>query len=68
MISNMTEPYIFCLDIQTPTEKDSSLLKLFQRWQKLTSFVGHLNNNKKETVWYWNDYKDDTTMHPLWEH
>ena len=68
MISNMTEDYILCGDIQIPTEKDSSLSKWLQRWQKLTSFVGHLNNNKKEPVWYWNDYKDDRTMHPLSGH
>ena len=27
MISNMKEPYIFCWDIQIPTEIDSSVLK-----------------------------------------
>ena len=68
MISKMTENYILCGDIQIPTEKNGSLSKWLQRWQKLTFFVGHLNNNKKETVWYWNDYKDDRTMHPLWGH
>ena len=40
MISNMKEPYIFCADIQIPTEIDSSVLKWLQRWQNLTFFVG----------------------------
>ena len=40
MISNMKEPYIFCSDIQIPTEIDSSVLKWLQRWHNLTFFVG----------------------------
>ena len=36
----MKEPYNFCWDIQIPTEKDSSVLKGLQRWQKVTFFVG----------------------------
>ena len=47
MISKMTEPYIICGDIQIPTEKDSSVLKWFQRSQNFTSFVGHSNPNWK---------------------
>ena len=37
----MKEPYIFCWDIQIPTEK---------------------------TVQYRNDFKDHSTLHPLWGH
>ena len=40
MISNMKEPYIFCWEIQIPTEKDSSVLKWLQRWQNFTFFLG----------------------------
>ena len=40
MISNMKEPYIFCWDIQIPTEKDSSVLKWLQRWQNFTFIEG----------------------------
>ena len=39
MITKMTELSILCGDIQIATEKDSSVLKWLQRWQKLTSFV-----------------------------
>ena len=38
--SKMKEPYIFCSDIQIPTEIDSSVLKWLQRWQNITFFVG----------------------------
>ena len=38
MISKMTEPYIICGDTQIPTEKDSSVLKWFQRLPSFTSF------------------------------
>ena len=44
MISKMTENDILFGDIQIPTEKETSLSKWLQRWQKITSFVGHLNN------------------------
>ena len=64
----LTEPYILFWEIQISTETDSWLSKWLQRWQKLTSFVGHLNNNKKKTVWFWNDHRNDRTMHPLWWH
>ena len=40
MISKITERYILWGEIQTPTKKDSLVLKWLQRWQKLTSFVG----------------------------
>ena len=40
MISKITELYILWAEIQTPTKKDSFVLKWLQRWQKLTSFVG----------------------------
>ena len=40
MITKMTEPYILCEGIQTPTEKDSSVLKWLQRWENVTFFVG----------------------------
>ena len=48
MISNMKEPYIFCWDIQIPTEIDSSVLKWLQRWQNLTFFVGTLKFRLKK--------------------
>ena len=40
IISNMKQPYTFFLDIEIPTEIDSSVLKWLQRWQNLTFFVG----------------------------
>ena len=47
MISNTKEPYIFCWDIQIPTEIDSSVLKWLQRWQNVTFFVGTFKFNWK---------------------
>ena len=58
----MTEPYILCGDNQIPidrtshlllghsnsTEKDSSVLKWFQRWRTLTFFVGAFKFQLKE--------------------
>ena len=40
MISKIRKPSILCLDIQILTEKDSSVLKLFQRLENHTFFVG----------------------------
>ena len=68
MITKMTEPYILCGDIQIPTEKDSSVIKWFQIWRNLTSFVGTFKFQLKKTVQYWNDYKDNRTLHSLWGH
>ena len=70
IISKMTEPYILCGDIQIPidrtshlllghsnsTEKDSSVLKWFLRWQTRTSFVVTFKSNWKrqfniEKIW-----------------
>ena len=42
MISKITELYIVWGEIQIPTEKDSLVLKLLQRWQNLTFFEGTL--------------------------
>ena len=68
MISKMTEPYIVCGDIQIPTEKDSSALTWFQRSQSFTSFEGRFRTQLRKTVQYWNDYKDDRTLHSLRGH
>ena len=68
MITKMTEPYILCGDIQIPTEKDRSVIKWFQIWRNLTSFVGTFKFQLKKTVQYWNDYKDNRTLHSLWGH
>ena len=68
MIPKMTVPYILCGDIQIPTEKDSSVLKWFQIWKNLTSFVGRFKFQLKKTVQYWNDYKDDRILHSFWGH
>ena len=68
MISKMTEPHILCGDIQIPTEKDSSVFKWFQICRNLTSFVGTFKFQLKRTIQYWNDYKDDRTLHSLWGH
>ena len=68
IITKMTEPYILCGDIQIPTEKDSSIFKWFQIWTNLTSFLGTFKFQLKKRVQYWNDYKDDRTLHSLWGH
>ena len=68
MISKMTEPYIVCGDTQIPTEKDSSLLKWFQKSQNFTSFERRFRPQIKKTGMYWNDYKDERTLHSLWGH
>ena len=82
MILKITKPYILCGDIQIPTEKDSLVLKSFQRWQNLTFFVGtfkfrltephifcwDIQIHLKKTVQYWNDFKDDGLEHLLWWH
>ena len=52
MISNMKEPYIFCWDIEIPTEIDSSVLKWLQRWQNLTFFVGTFKFQMKEAYFF----------------
>ena len=49
------------------TGKNSSVPKWFQKWQKLTSFLGTLKFQLKKTVQYWNDFKDHRTLHPLWD-
>ena len=65
MISTIKELYILCGDIQIPTEKHRLLLKWFQRWQNLTSFVGTLKFQLKKTVQHWHDFKDHRALHPL---
>ena len=40
MISKIAELFIPWGEIQTPTKKDSLVLKWLQIWQKLTPFVG----------------------------
>ena len=79
MITKMTEPYILWGDIQIPidrtshlllghsnsTGKNSSVPKWFQKSQKRTSFSGTLKFQLKNTVQYWNDFKDHRTLHPL---
>ena len=67
-IWKITKLYILCGAIQNPTEKDSSLTKWLQRWQNITLFAGTFNFHLKKTVQYWNDYKDDRTLHSLWGH
>ena len=62
-IWKITKLYILCGAIQNPTEKDSSLTKWLQRWQNITLFAGIFNFHLKKTVQYWNDYKDDRTLH-----
>ena len=59
MITKMTEVYILCLDIQIPTEIDSSVLKWCQKSQNFISFVGTFRFQLTKIVQYWNDYKDD---------
>ena len=49
-------------------KKDSSVFKWFQIWRNLTSFVRTFIFQLKKTVQYWNDYKDDRTLHSLWGH
>ena len=63
MITKMTEPYIFCGDIQIPTEKDSSVFKWFQIWRNLTYFVGTFKFQLKKTVQYLNNFKYEGTKH-----
>ena len=67
-IWKITKLYILCGAIQNPTEKDSSLTKWLQRWQNITLFAGTFNFHLKKTVQYWNDYKDDRTLHSLLGH
>ena len=64
----MTKLYILCGSIQNPSEKDSSLSKWLQRWQNITLFAGTFNFQLKKTLQYWNDYKDDRTLHSFWGH
>ena len=68
IITNLTKPYLICCDIQipidrtlpynffwdiqTPTAKDSSVSKWFQRWQNLTSFAGTFKFKIKKTIQY----------------
>ena len=68
MISKMTEPHIICGDTQIPTEKDSSVLKWFQRPQSFTSFEGRFSSQLRKTAQYRNDYKNDRTLHSLLGH
>ena len=69
MISKITELYILCGDIYVSTDKKNGLvLKRFQRWQNFTSFVGTFKSELKNTVHYWNDCKDDRTLHSLLGH
>ena len=83
MITKMTDPDIFCWRIQISIErslhifvgtfkfqleKNSSLSKWLQRWQNLTSFVGTLKSQLKNTDYYSNDYKDDRPWHFLLAH
>ena len=82
LISKITELYILCGSIRIPNEKDSLVLKSFQRWQNPTFFVGtfkfrltephifcwDIQIQLKNTVQYWNDFKDDIPEHLLWWH
>ena len=79
LISKITELYILCGSIRILNEKDSLVLKSFQRWQNLTFFVGtfkfrltephifcwDIQIQLKKRVQYWNDFKDDGPEHPL---
>ena len=55
-------------DTQIPTEKNSSVLKWFQRWQTPTSFVGTFKIQLKKTIQYRKGLKDHKTLHPLRGH
>ena len=82
MISKITELYILCGEIQTPTKKDSLLLKWLERWKTLTFFVGAFKVQLTEpyifvgtiqipvqkAVQYPNNFKDDRTLHRLCGH
>ena len=68
MISKIIKPYIICEDIQILIVEDSSVFKWFQRWQNLTSFVGTFKFKMKKIVQYWNNFKDDRTVHALSGH
>ena len=48
--------------------KISSVSKWFQRLQNFTSFVGTFKSELKNTIHYWNDCKDDRTLHSLLGH
>ena len=65
MISKMTDPNILCRDIQSPTEKDNSVSKRFERSKNFTSSVETFKSQLKKTVHYRNDHKDDRTLHSL---
>ena len=67
-IGKITKLYILCRAIQNPSEKDSSLSKWLQRWQNITLFAGTFNFQLKKTLQYWNDYKDDRTLHSFRGH
>ena len=65
----LTEPYIFCWDIQIPTGKTVQ----FQMISKMTEpyirlCVATFKFQLKNAVQYWTDFKDHRTLHPLWEH
>ena len=65
----LTEPRIFYWDIQILTEKkNSSVSKWFQRWPNLTFIVGTFKFQMRNAVQYRDDFKDQWTLHPLWEH
>ena len=63
----MIEIYIVCWDIKFRTEKDSFVLKWFQRWQNFTPVIRTFHIQTEKTVQYWNDVNYDRTLYPLLE-
>ena len=68
MTSKMTEPYMVRGTLKFQLEKNSSVLKWFQRWQTPTSFVGTFKIILKKTIQYPKGLKDRKALHPLWGH
>ena len=64
----MTEVSILCLDIQIPTEIDSSVLKWCKKSQNFISLVETFKFQLKKTVQHWNDFKNERTLHSFWRH
>ena len=67
MITKITEPCILCEDIQIPTEKQFSI-EMILKITELYVLRGDIQIPTENTVHYWNDYKDDRTLHSLLGH
>ena len=68
MISKITELYILCRDIQVSTEKKQFSIEMISKMTEPCILSGDNQIPTEKSLQHWNDFKDQTTLNPLWGH